>query len=66
MANHHGHSCVICNPIGSRNRRFGTRDLHDEGVIKYNRAAFKRCDDLTDDDFALPLEEPEPEFEHEQ
>lgn len=47
MSSHHGRQCVICNPVGSRNRRFASWD---EGLYIYNRAKFKRCDDLLDEE----------------
>lgn len=48
MKNNHGCYCTICNPVGSRNRRFGS---YREGLVTYNRAKFKRMEDLTQDDF---------------
>jgi hypothetical protein len=59
MKNDHGHRCVICNPVGSRNRRVG--DEH-EGLVTYSRAKFKRCEDLTEEDFLDDESVEEEEF----
>ncbi len=40
----HGKDCVICNPIGSRNRKVGHLE---DGKFIYSRAKFKRLEDLS-------------------